>query len=133
MFRTGIIGWLLLTLTGCTEPLVMVEGRVTLQGENVARGTIDLIPADNTAGTNGRAVIEQGAFKLTSEMQPGRYLIRISAPQATGKKIKVEEGAPGAVGGELDELRETIPPEYNQSSTLQRELKSGKNVLDFRL
>lgn len=125
--------WLpLLVLAGCGPARSSVEGTVTLAGQAVERGTVHLIPAADT-GEAVQATIDNGRFRV-SEMTPGTYMIRLSSPQKTGKKIKLADDAPGgSAGAEVDELLEAIPAEYNQNSTLQREIKPGRNVLEFSL
>lgn len=112
---------------------VTVDGYVAYKGEPIERGSIDLVPTNQTAGTAARAAVERGVFALPGELKPGEYVVQFRWPKKTGKKIKVDADAPGAVNGEVDETIDVIPTGYNEKSTLRRELAPGRNYLKFDL
>lgn len=127
-----LVTWALCA-TGCSPSTATVEGTASYKGQAVERGSIDLVPTEGTEGTAARAVIEGGAFKIAGPMAPGKYLVQVRWPKATGKKIKVEADAPGAVNGEVDEMKQVIPPEFNEKSTLKRDITAGRNTLKLEL
>jgi hypothetical protein len=59
----------------------------------------------------------------------GRQRVEIRAPRKTGKMIP----APMEPGKTVEEIAESIPKQYNSESTLEEEVKAGKNVLNFEL
>ena len=57
----------------------------------------------------------------------GKNLVRISAYGPTGKMFKEPSGEM------VEERGQLIPVKYNKQSTLEREVKPGKNTFDFDL
>jgi len=109
-----------------------VEGKVTLDGAPVEAGAISFIP---TGGTKGPAVggeIQNGQYSIPASEGPvvGRQRVEIRAPRKTGKMIQAPMAEPGTM---VEETAESVPKQYNSESTLEREVKAGKNVLDFEL
>lgn len=118
---------------GCGSSAATVEGTASYKGQPVEHGSIDLIPTDGSEGVAARAIIERGAFSVAGPVTPGKYLVQIRWPKATGKKIKTAIDGPGVVNGEVDEMKQVIPPEFNEKSTLKRELSAGRNTLKLEL
>ncbi len=111
---------------GCTagdgKPRVAVEGRVTLNGKEIPNGLVSLIPTD-PAGETAVAVIENGKYAIesTAGPTPGKYRVLVESQQPTGRKIRDADN-PGA---KVDEVRETVPAQYNAQSTLEIEIGPG--------
>src|SRR5262245_5440984 len=90
------------SLAGCAqESKSPVHGKVTLDGEPVAAGSIVFLPT-NSSGRKAAAAIEQGAYSLapSDKLPPGGYRVEISWPKPTGRKVPSAD--PGI---QADELR----------------------------
>lgn len=109
-----------------------VEGEVTLDGVPIERGSIRFIPTGQTQGVPTGAAIEKGQYRIAAADGPvvGTNRVEISASRKTGRKIQAAMSDPGKT---MDETVEAVPARYNKKSTLEREIKSEKNVLDFEL
>jgi hypothetical protein len=132
--------FVLLALVGCGEdtiprddlPRESVSGAVTLDGQPMARGTIQFDPVQGTQGPAAFAVgeIKDGKFAIDRARGPvpGQYKVSISsrppiviAPdQGPGERPKQEP--------------EKVPVRYNKKSTLTKEITGGAtNAFDFEL
>ena len=131
--RLRLLGFLPLVLlaSGCGGAS-SVNGNVTLDGTPVEAGYVNFVPAD-ASGSGGRAPIIKGRYAVdsTAQLKPGAYRVEIYARRKTGRQIAA--GSPAPPGTMIDEEAEAIPEKYNKQSTLQRELKSGNNPVDFDL
>ena len=109
-----------------------VEGKVTLDGVPIERGAINFIPTGQTQGVATGAAIENGQYHIAAADGPvvGMNRVEISAPRKTGRKVQAAMSDPGKT---MDETVEAVPAKYNRTSTLEREIKPEKNVLDFDL
>ena len=87
------------------------------------------VAAPSAAGVGGQ--FEGGRYTISAAEGPlpGRYRVEIRAPERTGKKVR----HPLDPKDTVDEVLDTIPNKYNSASTLERDVKAGKNVLDFEL
>ena len=111
-----------LASVGCQRPsnlpeLGHVTGRVTLHGEPVIDAEIQFCP-DNAKRSQG-TTDNQGRYKLFY----GKDVNGAIVGQHTVVIMK-------SVGIGLEEV---IPPEFNQRSTLRREVKPGQNIIDIDL
>ena len=109
-----------------------VKGKVTLDGSPIEAGSIAFMPAGGTEGPTAGGQIEKGEYSIPSDKGPveGRYRVEIRAPQKTGKMIQAPMAEEGTM---VEETAESVPAKYNSESTLEEEIKAGKNVLDFEL
>lgn len=109
-----------------------VSGRVSFDGAPIEHGTLELRTPDNTAAV-AFAVITRGSFRITraAHLRPGTYRVIIHAPRKTGKKIPV--GSPAPPGTMADEMVESIPGRYNESSELEKVISPGSNTLKLDL
>lgn len=109
-----------------------VEGKVTLDGAPVEEGSIAFIPTGGTEGPTAGGQIQNGQYSVPSAKGPvvGRYRVEIRAPRKTGKMIQNPMAEPGTM---VEEIAEGAPAKYNSESTLEEEIKAGKNVIDFEL
>ncbi len=109
-----------------------VEGKVSLDGTAVEQGSIAFIPTGETKGPTAGGAIEKGRYSIPAAQGPavGRYRVEIHAPRKTGKKVQ----APMAPAGTMaDEVVDAAPAQYNSKSTLEKEVKAGRNEIDFDL
>ncbi len=110
-----------------------VEGRVTLGGQPVTEGSIEFMPTGGNKGPVAGGSIQDGHYSVEEPSGPvvGLNQIVISEYKKTGKKVPMPTlGGPGTM---VDEIAEAVPARYNQDSELTREIKPGKNTLDFEL
>ena len=108
-----------------------VRGLVTWEGEPIEEGTITFTPVGDTKGSPTAASILDGAYTLNSTMGPsvGPNKVQIIGMRSTGKTIKAVPPA----SGDIPQTEQYIPPKFNRSSTLEREIESGDNKYDFEL
>jgi hypothetical protein len=113
-----------------TFPRVAVAGTVTLSGTPLPQGKIQFDPAGGTKGPTAAAEISGGKFSIEQPQGPvpGKYKIMISSRPP----VKIKEGEPPRGMPKLDP--ETIPPQYNSKSTLEKEVPpGGSDSLEFAL
>lgn len=136
MQRALAVSLVLWLLGGCGgpggPPRGAVEGKVTLDGGVIQSGSITFVPTGGTQGPASGAAITEGHYRLAAAdgAVVGSNRVEIYAPHKTGKKVRAPMGNPGEM---TDEIVEMIPPRYNTRSTLERDVKPGKNTLDFEL
>jgi hypothetical protein len=119
----------LIGVAGCgATSSATVHGKVTLDGEPVATGSIVFLSAGS--GSKAAAAIEQGVYAVSTQdkLAPGSYRVEISWRKPTGKKVASAD--PGIV---IDETREAVPAKYNTDSTLAVEIGTGDVEKDFDL
>jgi hypothetical protein len=119
-----------LSLAGCTaEKTASIHGKVTLDNEPVANGSIVFLPASGT-GKKAAAAIEQGLYSIPAadKLPPGSYRVEISWRKPTGRQIPSAD--PGIM---TDETREAVPAHYNTESTLTRDIATGDVEKNFDL
>lgn len=100
---------------------------MTLDGQPLPRGTISFVPADGATASAG-GPIKDGAYLV--EMSPGKKRVQISSTKVVGKR-QVYQGDPKSPV--VDEVRESIPPQYNASSTLTADVDAQHAKHDFEL
>ena len=114
-------------LLGCGSRVSTVSGKVTLDGEPLAHGTIAFVPADG-ATASAEVQIKDGFYSVP--MPPGRKRVQISATKVIGKRV-VYEGDPNSPV--VDNVQEIIPPQYNAATTLTFEATAGGAKQNFEL
>jgi len=117
--------------TGGAASRAPVEGKVTLDGTPVQDGSITFVPTGGTKGPSAGGPIQGGRYSLPAADGPvvGRHRVEIRAPQPTGKKLP----DPYQPGKTVDQVLDAVPERYNTASTLERDVNSGRNVIDFEL
>ena len=124
----------LLLVSGCGSGglgRMPVGGQVTVNGQQLEKSTISLIPTGSTKGPTAGSAIKNGSYEISREYGPvlGTYRVEIRAFQKTGKKIP--GGGMTSQRSLVDETVQFIPAEYNSQSTLTVEIESGSNTRDF--
>ena len=109
-----------------------VEGKVTLDGAPVEKGSIAFSPTGGTKGPSVGGSIENGRYSFPAAKGPvaGKYRVELHAPKSTGKKIQAPMAAPGTM---VDEIGDAMPAQFNSKSTLEKEVKAGRNEIDFEV
>lgn len=108
-----------------------VEGKVAIDDVPIENGAIRFLPTDGNNGPTAGATIKDGRYFIGAEKGPvtGWNLISISGVKKTGKRV-TDPLVPGKI---VDEVVSVTPKQYNSQSTLKREIKASKNILDFEL
>ena len=105
---------------------VKIHGKVTLDGQPVATGSIAFIPTDGKGQTAG-AIITDGAYQ--AEVQAGAMRVEIHYPKASGKrKLYDTPDSPT-----IDTTEEQIPAKYNTQSQLTETITSKSSEINFEL
>lgn len=104
-----------------------VAGKVTLDGEPLAEGTISFVAVDGQTATAG-ATISNGTYSL--DLPPGPKKVEITATKVVGTR-PTYEGDPNSPMENT--TKQIIPVRYNEKTELTREVAPGKNTFDFDL
>ena len=114
-------------------PRGSVRGIIQLDGTPIEQGHISFYPIRDTKGPVVGGTISAGKYSLSSSTGPviGWNRMEISWKRKTGRKVPA--GPPRPAGSMVDEITEAVPAKYNTESTLEHEVKAGKNVFDLDL
>lgn len=115
-----------------------VKGKISFDGQPVASGSIIFLPAQGVTGPSSGAEIRDGAYEIPEASGPvlGAHRVEITATRTEGTEtVAGVDGATGGAsgGGSIPKVTMYIPPQYNQNSILEAEIKSGANTFDFEL
>lgn len=120
----------LTSITGCgsagAPPTAQVKGKVTLNGEPVAVGSIYFVAPDKGFSTDA-ALSATGEYTITSNLPPATYKVFITRPRIT-KPPMPGEAAPPPVDFK-------VPDKYQTETTsgLTADIVAGENTKDFAL
>ncbi len=103
-----------------------VSGKVTLDGQDVAEGAIDFMPADGKSPT-ASGIIKNGRYEATVPV--GSYRVVIKSPKVVGKKPRYK--TPDSPMDDI--IEERIPKKFNSESKLVREIDGKTTEVDFEL
>jgi hypothetical protein len=132
-----LVGMLALASSGCEGrsddlPREGVSGSVTMDGQPLAKGTIQFAPTSDKIPTTITAGINDGKYSVphTEGLVPGTYKVAISSFNEVAETPEPHH-APGKVGPAPKNL---IPKQFNTASTLTAEVKGGEaNTFDFEI
>ena len=98
------------------------------RGKPLGCGVINFIPAEGSHGPGAGGAVTDGQYLLEDGNGAviGTCRVEIRGFRKTGRKI-----AP--MGTPMDEEIQVVPVEFNDKSTLVRDIKNGDNQLDFVL
>ena len=110
-----------------------VEGTVTLDGKPIESGAITFRPVGDTKGATSGGEIKDGHYALPADAGPmiGTNRVEISAWRQTGRMVPAALGDPHA--GTKAEVVEAVAPRFNVDSTLEVEIRAGRNTCDFEV
>jgi len=122
-----------LIVPGCSESglqMADVSGTVRLNGKLVDEGAIQFIPADGASGPSAGAIIKNGHYHIDRKngAMVGKNRVELRAFTETGNTVQ-DPMAPQGI--KTAERVPAFPPEFNDQTTLTREVKSGSNTIDF--
>lgn len=129
----------LATLPGCGRATnapqrAAVKGAVWVDGKPLKRGSIKFIPTGGTRGPEAAAVIEDGFYDLPADAGPVVGTVRVEIRDAVDPGFALDDPLAFTKYGNRPLPRPTIPPEYNQRSTLTRPVQAGElNRFDFKI
>jgi hypothetical protein len=132
----SLCGALFATLTcgGCSRsgpPRAAVAGKVLVDGQPLVEGSISFFPTEGTAGPSAGGVIHDGQYQIprAQGVVVGRNRVEIRGFRQTGKTVR-DIWKPGE---SIHERVSALGPEYNDRSTLIRDIQANDNQLDFDL
>jgi hypothetical protein len=112
-------------ILGCGNRKPVMEGQITLDGVPVRKGAIQLRPVDGKGQTAGTGVVD-GRYRM--ECSLGTMKVIVNWPQADGKMLD-----PGGSGQMVDRYVESVPPKYNEKTSLEVTIAPGLNKHDLSL
>ncbi|HEV3142386.1 MAG TPA: hypothetical protein VGZ47_00715 [Gemmataceae bacterium] len=125
--HAGIVFLALFVGAGCNSSTKgRIHGKVTLDGQPVANGSIAFIPTDGKSPTAG-AVIKDGIY--TAEVPLGAMRVEIHYPKAVGKRKLYDMPDSPTV----DITEEQLPPKYNVQSQLTETITAKSSEINFDL
>ncbi len=127
-----------------------LSGSVTLDGEPLAEGTIQLRPTGGAAGVGGTSDITNGSYSIPvgSGLDPGAHSVVIMAmrpatPEEMAKQAQDINMDEPEAGEEEEEdavtpeppspMTQYLPAKYNSQTTLTADIVAGENTKDFPL
>lgn len=135
--RTCLVIWVVF-ITGCSgslkEPeLGTVKGTATLDGQPGANLQVLFEPQASggsksvVGGVSSAITDSNGKYELiykgtTKGAVVGQHIVRVSSAKGGGP-----------AGGQSAEKQIVIPPQYNENSTLKKEVKKGDNTIDLEV
>jgi hypothetical protein len=133
--RVFAVSWLMFAglLLGCSAsgpPRAAVSGTVKLNGQPVEEGSIQFIPVEGTTGPGVGGIIKNGQYQIPQAkgVMVGKNRVELRAIKKTGKKVQDPTKPQGIL---TDERGQAFPPEYNDDSTLVRDIKAEDNIVNF--
>lgn len=121
-------------LPGCfspdvDEPREMVRGRVTIDGEPLARGVIEFDPTSahwsKEEGLPAGAAVIEGSFYINRSRGPvpGKYKVSVKSEESHAVRP-----------AEADHACQVVPPKFNTATQLLVEIEpDSENVFDISL
>jgi hypothetical protein len=107
-----------------------VSGTVRVNGQPLAEGAINFIPIEGNKGAGTGATVTDGKYHIprSAGVVAGKNRVELRAFKNSGRKVQDATAKPGTL---TDERVMLFPPEYNDRSTLVRDVKSGSDTIDF--
>jgi hypothetical protein len=123
-----------LALAGCgagdSGNRAEVKGRVTLDGQPISEGAVNLIPIDgDTARVGGP--ISQGEYTIPRDRgpAPGKYRVEIFGFEP----VTATRGADPTDSDAQSATRQVVPPKYNTRTELELDVSGSLVEKDFEL
>jgi hypothetical protein len=130
---TLVAALLATTLTGCSQPIGTVSGKVAFQGQPVPAGSITFIHAD---GTTRSGSIHEGSYSV-AKIPPGACTILVMSLPPPRSLWNPEKKV--LVGGERASSKfgtpTPLPSRYSdpKDSDLHYEIKAGRQTFNIEL
>lgn len=127
-----VLASLLLIAAGCQNGprRAAVTGKVLVDQTPLAAGTISFFPTDGEGPEVGES-IKDGVYSIPRErgVLVGNNKVVIRGFRKSGRKIPDIWDKTKLI----DENEKALGPEYNDQTTLVREIHDGQNIVDFDL
>jgi hypothetical protein len=124
---------LLLFILGCPggPRRAAVSGEVLIDKEPLAEGTISFYPQDGIEGPEVGEAIKNGRYVIpvSRGVVIGKNKVVIRGFRKSGKQVPSLHEK----GKMIDEMVRAVPAEFNDNSTLFREIRAGDNTENFDL
>jgi hypothetical protein len=123
----------MLCFLGCADsgPLTAeVSGTVRLDGRPIEEGSIQFIPVEGSKGPSAGGVIQDGKYHIPRKkgVTVGTNRVELRAFKNAGTKIQDPTAPPGV---RTEARVQAFPPEFNDRSTVVKEIQAGSNAIDF--
>jgi hypothetical protein len=109
---------------GCGDGKAVVSGKVTFNGEPIARGAITLVPTDGKGQTAGSS-IESGAY-LIQGVPPGEKTVQIIAVYSLGRRKDDD-------GGDVEAMGDLLPASWGPASKERLTVTAPTTTKDFTI
>ncbi len=108
-----------------------VSGQVLVDRVPLAEGSISFFPTDGTEGPEAGEAIRDGKYVIPVDrgVIVGKNKVVIRGFRKSGRLVPDIWDK----GKMIDENEKALGPEYNDETTLIREIQDGKNTFDFDL
>ncbi len=128
----NVVACLMSSCSGSGPKKAEVSGTVSVNGVKIEEGSIQFIPVDGTTGPAAGGVIKNGKYHIARDngVVVGKNRVELRAFAYSGKKVQDPTGLPGVLA---DERIQVFPPEYNENSTVIKEIHAGSNTIDFNI
>ena len=126
---------LIIPLVGCSNgrPVGDVHGTVTLDGNPLEEGAVQLSPIDGQAPTAGAQIVN-GKFETRAAI--AKYRVKIESNVALGpdgKKLETGKRIDKYASTPQFTVKQLVPDKYNTNSELELDVKSGLNEPHYDL
>jgi hypothetical protein len=125
--RLIVISSVVAVCCGCSSKFADVNGKVTLAGKPISKGTISFTPADGRGPTAAEKITD-GQFLI--RLLPGRYKVEILGYRKVGERHANQSDPTSPM---MDMTEQIVPERYNAATTLTQELKAGTQDITFPL
>ena len=128
MISSACVLALILSVSGCGDGKVLVQGKVSYDGKSVNRGSIAFVE-ENGKGTVFGEQFENGHY--STRVPKGDFLVKITGFE----RVKLDQPIPGVAGSPptTHTDKSIIPGKYNMFSQMTIEIDGSKKVFDFDL
>ena len=130
---TALMLSLVILAAGCQNGprRAAVSGQVLVDKVPLAEGSISFFPTDGNEGPEAGGTIKDGHYSIPLDrgVIVGKNKVVIRGFRKSGRLIPDVWDKSKMI----DENERALGPEYNDESTLIRDIQEGKNVLDFDL
>jgi hypothetical protein len=125
----------LFVIPGCSKgpPVGIVHGTVTLDGNPLEEGSVQLTAVDGHAPTAGAQIVN-GKFETNATIAKFRVQIESNVLRTRdGKKVDPNRKIDKFAGNSGETVVSLVPAKYNTNSTLELDVKAGLNEPQFDL
>ena len=123
----------MLCFFGCADSgpaTAEVSGTVLLDGRPIEEGSIQFIPVGGSRGPGSGGIIQDGQYRIPRQkgVVVGTNRVELRAFKNAGTKIQDPTAPPGV---RTEARVQAFPPEFNDRSTVVKEIRAGSNTIDF--